>query len=57
MWLSYRVRLVWVVNPDEQAVDVYRPGRGAFTLTDGDTLDGLDALPGFTCDVGSVFDD
>lgn len=54
MWLSYWVRLVWVVNPDERAVDVYRPGRAAFTLTDGDTLD---ALPGFTCDVGSVFDD
>ena len=54
MWLSYGVRLVWVVNPDERAVDVYRHGRGAFTLTDGD---GLDALPWFTCDVGSVFDD
>ena len=54
MWLSYGARLVWVVNPDERAVDVYRHGRGAFTLTDGDTLD---SLPGFTCDVGSVFDD
>lgn len=57
MWLSYGVRLVWVVNPDARDVDVYRPGRAAFTLTDGDMLDGLDALPGFTCDVGSVFDD
>ena len=57
MWLSYGVRLVWVVRPDDRAVDVYRPGRAASTLSDRDTLDGLDALPGFTCAVGSVFDD
>lgn len=57
MWLSYGVRLVWVVNPDERSVNVYSPGRAAFTLTDGDTLNGLDVLPGFTCAVGSVFDD
>lgn len=57
MWLSYGVRLVWVVRPDDRAVDVYRPGRAASTLSDMDTLDGLDALPGFTCAVGSVFDD
>lgn len=57
MWLSYGVRLVWVVRPDDRAVDVYRPGRAASTLSDRDTLDGLDALPGFTWAVGSVFDD
>ena len=56
MWLSYGVRLVWVVRPDARAVDVYRPGRVARTLTDVDTLDGLDALPGFRCAVGDVFD-
>lgn len=56
MWLSYGVSLVWVVNPDSRSVDVYRAGRAASTLGENDTLDGLDALPGFTCTVSDVFD-
>ena len=56
MWLSYGARLVWVVNPDTRSVNVYRAGRVASTLTESDTLDGLDTVPGFTCTVGEVFD-
>lgn len=56
MWLSYGARLVWVVNPDTRLVDVYQPGRAASTLREIDELDGLDALPGFTCAVSDVFD-
>ena len=57
MWLSYGVRLVWVVHPATRTIDVYRRGRPASTLTANDALDGLDALPGFTCAVRDVFDD
>ena len=57
MWLSYGVKLVWVVYPDTRTVDVYRGGHAATTLTEDDTLDGLDALPGFTCGVSEVFED
>ena len=56
MWLRYDVRLVWVVLPQTRSVDVYRPGHVVVTLTDEDTLDGLDVLPGFTCAVNAVFD-
>ena len=56
MWLSYGVSLVWAVNPDTRSVDVYRAGRVTSTLLESDTLDGLDALPGFTCAVSEVFD-
>ena len=56
MWLSYGARLVWVVNPDTRSVNVYRPDRVVSTLTESNSLDGLDALPGFTCAVGDVFD-
>ena len=56
MWLGYGVGMVWVVNPHTRAVDVYREGRAASTLTENDSLDGLDALPGFTCAVRDVFD-
>lgn len=55
MWLSYGVRLVWVVRPEERAVDVHRPGEAIATLGEGDALDGHDALPGFACEVAALF--
>ena len=55
MWLSHGVRLVWVVHPETRTVDVYRPDGDAATLSGQDVLDGLDVLPGFTCDVSAVF--
>ena len=56
MWLSHGVRLVWVVYPDERTVDVYRSGEAVSTLGEADALDGMDALPGFSCPVSAVFD-
>ena len=55
MWLNHGVRLVWVVQPETRTVDVYRPGDEIATLGGQDALDGLDVLPGFTCDVSAVF--
>ena len=55
MWLSHGVRLVWVVHPETRTVDVYRADGDAATLSETDALDGLDVLPGFTCDVSAVF--
>lgn len=55
MWLRYGVRLVWVVRPDERRVDVHRDGHPVVTLTASDALDGLDALPGFSCPVREIF--
>lgn len=56
MWLSYGVRLVWVVYPDARRVDVHPQAGSMRTLTDGDTLDGGDVLPGFAYAVADVFD-
>ena len=55
MWLSHGVRLVWVVHPETRTVDVYRPDGDAATLAEPGSLDGLDVLPGFACDVSAVF--
>ena len=55
MWLNHGVRLVWVVQPESRTVDVYRPDEEIATLGERDSLDGLDVLPGFTCDVSAVF--
>ena len=56
MWLSNGVPLVWVAHPDWREVEVHPLGGAVFTLTDTDTLDGGDILPGFTCKVSDIFD-
>ena len=55
MWLENGVRLVWVVHPRSRTVDVYREDSLIITLTEDDTLDGGDVLPGFSCHVSDVF--
>ena len=56
MWLSFGVRLVWVVHPDTRTIDAHRANHPVATLRAADDLDGLDVLPGFTCKVRDVFD-
>src|SRR3712207_6829869 len=46
-YLLHGVRLVWVVNPQERTIRVYRPREDAILLRSGDILDGGDVLPGF----------
>jgi Uma2 family endonuclease len=57
LYLERGVRLVWIVWPDQRQVDVWRPGSDvpAATLGVGETLDGLEALPGFTFPVADLF--
>ena len=57
MWIGFGVKLVWVAHPDEsmRTIDVYRAGGDLTTLSEGDTLDGGDVLPGFTYDVSDIF--
>jgi Uma2 family endonuclease len=58
LYLSAGVRLVWIVWPKSQQVDVWRPvdtSKLAITLSLHDMLDGLDVLPGFTYPVADLF--
>lgn len=49
------VQMVWVVDPEERTVTVYRqPGDGR-VLWDDATISGEDVLPGFTCAVAEFF--
>jgi Uma2 family endonuclease len=48
-------RLVWQVNPGKRTVDVYTAPDELTTLTEADTLDGGDVLPGFTLAVKALF--
>ncbi|MCY3958063.1 MAG: Uma2 family endonuclease [Chloroflexi bacterium] len=56
MWLSFGAELVWVVHPDERAVDVHRTDHPVMTVNDAQALDGQHVLPGFTCEVRAFFD-
>jgi Uma2 family endonuclease len=54
-YLLHGVRMVWVVNPWERTVRVYRPGEDSRLLGSGDVLDGGDVLPGFSVPVDEIF--
>jgi Uma2 family endonuclease len=47
--------LLWEINPEKQAVDVYAPGKNKRTFNIDETLDGSDVLPGFTLPVRELF--
>ena len=46
-WLEFGSRMVWVVSSKMNTVTVYRSMREIVILTEADTLDGADVIPGF----------
>lgn len=49
------VRIVWVADPEDSSVTVYRgPGNGTVLWEDA-TITGEDVLPGFSCPVADFF--
>jgi len=54
-YLGAGTRLVWVVYPKTRNVVEYRPGGEARVLSEEDSLDGRDVVPGFRCRVGDLF--
>jgi Uma2 family endonuclease len=58
LYLDAGVRLVWIVWPATQTVDVWRPGLDApvATLASGEALDGLDVVPGFAHPAADLFE-
>jgi Uma2 family endonuclease len=55
-YLARGVRLIWVVDPEDRSVTVYRSGQQATILGETDTLSGEDVLPGFSCRVADLFE-
>ena len=56
-YLILGVRLVWVVRPVTQVVEVYRAGRKTHFLTIEDELDGEDVIPGFKLPITALFEE
>ncbi len=55
MWLNVGVQMVWVVLPETRCVDVYLSGQDSFRLSGTDSLEGLEILPGFHCELDAIF--
>jgi Uma2 family endonuclease len=49
------VGLGWLINPQQQQVEVYRLGQAVEVLQSPNTLDGEAVLPGFILDLSSIF--
>ena len=47
--------MVWVVDPEERTVTVYRKAGDGRVLWEDATITGEDVLPGFTCPLTEFF--
>jgi Uma2 family endonuclease len=54
-WLTHGARMVLAVNPRWRTVTIYRPGQPPRLLTEDDTLDGEDVVPGWRLPVRAIF--
>ena len=57
LYHRYGVRLVWIIWPHDQQVEMWRPGANepVATLGIGELLDEMDVLQGFTYPVSDLF--
>jgi Uma2 family endonuclease len=54
-YLDAGVRMVWVIDPVEKLVHVYRPGQSSRRLREHETLSGRPVVPGFEVRVEDLF--
>ena len=54
-WLDAGTRLVVVVDPESQTVNLYRPREDVRVLTIDDVLEGGDVVPDWTLPVRDIF--
>ena len=54
-YLHGGVRLIWIVDPDDETVTVYQQDRQPTTHLPPARLDASPVLPGFTLDLGELF--
>jgi Uma2 family endonuclease len=54
-YLFAGVRMVWIIDPEDRTVEIYRNPEEGRVLIESATLDGEDVLPGFRCKVADLF--
>jgi Uma2 family endonuclease len=57
LYLAHGTKMVWLVFPDTQIVEVYMPDRDVIEIGIDGVLDGGDVLPGFTLAVKVLFEE
>ena len=55
-YMSCGVRLGWLINPDDQQVEIYRQGEEPEILDNPQTLSGEDIMPNLIVDLSEIFD-
>ncbi len=55
-YFANNVRMVWVVDPDDRTLTVYRSADEGRLLHESAMLSAEDVLPGFSCRVGEFFE-
>ncbi len=55
-YLAAGAKAVWVVDPEAESVMIYTPPDHVRVLSKDERIDGGDALPGFGCRVGELFE-
>jgi Uma2 family endonuclease len=53
-YIENGVRLGWLIDPETQTVEIYRPDREIETLNSPTILSGEDVLPGFTLNLQTI---
>ena len=54
-WITAGSSMVWVLNPKLRTIHVHRPNSPTQTLSENDTLDGQEVIPGFRIEVAEIF--
>ena len=54
-WMRAGVRLLWAIDPATRSVTVYRSTDDFSVLSEDDTLDGGQVIPGFSADIKDLF--
>ncbi|HEY9659924.1 MAG TPA: Uma2 family endonuclease, partial [Allocoleopsis sp.] len=52
-YLDSGLRLGWLINPQDQQVEIYRPEQPVEVVAMPTVLSGEEVLPGFTLEVGA----
>ena len=54
-WMRAGVRLLWAIDPATRSVTVYRSTDDFDLLSEDDTLDGGQVIPGFSAAISDLF--
>jgi Uma2 family endonuclease len=54
-WLNHGCSMVWVVSPKQKTITVHCSQTDITILSENETLDGRDVVPGFQCSVQDIF--